>query len=325
MNTTMKAVTSRIYGGPEVMKLEEVERPTPKSGEVLIKVAASSVNPYDWHFLRGSPFFIRLVESGFLKPKNPILGADVSGTIAAVGPGVTAFKVGDDVFGDIGAGAFAQYAVAPVKKSVPKPKSIPHIETGVIGIAGLTALQAVREWGQVRRGQSVLINGASGGVGVYAVQIAKYLGAEVTGVCSGRNVDMVRDIGADHVIDYQRQDFTERANKYDVIIDLAANRSIKEIKQAMAERSVWVHVGFNFKNMAIGGLFGRWLFSDTGKDFVLKVAEVNQADLQTLGELLAEVHIKSVIDRSYELQDTAIAIEYIETMRARGKVAIRVE
>lgn len=325
MNATMMAVTSRRYGGPEVMRYEEVARPGPKAGEVLIKVASSSVNPYDWHFLRGTPAFIRLVQSGLIKPKNIVLGADVSGTIVALGAGVTEFQVGESVFGDIGFGAFAQYATASTKRIVHKPKDVPHIETGAIGIAGITALQAVREWGRVRRGDKVLINGASGGVGIYAVQIAKYLGAEVTGVCSTRNVEMVRELGCDHVIDYTRQDFTERANKFDVIIDLAANRSIQEMKRAMAERSKWVLVGYNFANMAIGGLFGRWLFSDTGKDFVLKVAGINKDDLRTLGEMLAEGTLKSVIDRSYELQDTAIAIEYIETMRARGKVAIRVE
>lgn len=320
----MRAMTSRTYGGPEVLKLEDLDRPSPQANEVLIKVAASSVNPYDWHFLRGSPFFIRLMASGFSKPKNIVLGADVSGTIAAVGEGLTEYQVGDEVFGELEGGCWAEYAVASLDKIAKKPQAVSHLDAGVVGIAGLTALQAVRDWAQVKKGQSVLINGASGGVGTYAVQIAKYWGAEVTAVCSGRNAELVRELGADHVIDYQKQDFTERANTYDVIIDTAANRSIKDIKKAMAPRSKWVLIGFNFKNMLLGGLFGRWLFSDSGKEFVMKVAEVNHEDLKTLGELLANGTIRSPIDRTYPLEETPIAVEYVETMRARGKVAIEV-
>ena len=320
----MQAVTSRTYGGPEIMKFEEIDRPTPGPNEVLIKVAASSVNPYDWHFLRGSPFFIRFAGSGFPKPKHTVLGADVSGTIAAVGEGVTEYQIGDEVFGELESGCWAEYAIAPLDKITAKPETVSHLDAGVVGIAGLTALQAVRDWAQVKKGQSVLINGASGGVGAYAVQIAKYWGAEVTAVCSGRNVELVRELGAEHVIDYQKQDFAERANTYDVIIDTAANRSIKDIKKAMAPRSKWVLVGFNFKNMLLGGLFGRWIFSDSGKEFVMKVAEVNSEDLKTLGELLEKGTVRSLIDRTYPLNETPIAVEYVETMRARGKVAIEV-
>ncbi|WP_299345487.1 NAD(P)-dependent alcohol dehydrogenase [uncultured Maritalea sp.] len=325
MSDTMQAITSRAYGGPEVMRLEQVERPVPSDDQVLIKVAASSVNPYDWHFLRGSPFFIRLAASGLFKPKNVVLGADVAGVVAGVGRNVKKLKVGDEVFGDIGAAAFAQYAVAKPEKLALKPKEVSFLDAGVVGIAGLTALQAVRDWGEVKAGQKVLVNGASGGVGTYAVQIAKALGAEVTGVCSTPNVALVKSLGADHVIDYKKEDFTQNGVAYDVIIDLAANRSISDTKRAMAPVSKWVLVGFNLKNMLMGGLFGRWLFSEMGKAFVLKVAEVTSEDLETLGAMLASGEIRSVIDRAYPLKDTPIAIEYIETMRAKGKVAIEIE
>lgn len=325
MSDKMQAITSRTYGGPEVMTLEQVDRPVPNDDQVLIKVAASSVNPYDWHFLRGSPFFIRLVSSGLFKPKNHILGADVAGTVEKVGANVEKFKVGDQVFGDIGAAAFAQYAVASPDKLAKKPENVSFKDAGVAGIAGLTALQAVRDWAEVKAGQKVLINGASGGVGTYAVQIAKAFGAEVTGVCSTRNVELVRALGADHVIDYKKQDFTRNGVAYDVIIDLAANRSISDTKRAMAPMRRWVLVGFNLKNMLLGGLFGRWLFSDSGKAFVLKVAEANAEDLATIGEMMATGKVHSVIDRTYTLKDTPIAIEYIETMRAKGKVGIEIE
>ncbi|MGJ8527947.1 NAD(P)-dependent alcohol dehydrogenase [Maritalea sp.] len=324
MNDKMQAITSRTYGGPEVMKLEQVERPEPRLNQVLVKVAATSINPYDWHFLRGSPFLIRLAESGLFAPKNIVLGADVSGTIEAVGKNVTAFKPGDEVFGDIGVGGFAQYAVCAPNRLSLKPQNVSFADAGVVGIAGLTALQALRDWGQVKPGQKVLINGASGGVGTYAVQIAKQLGAEVTGACSTANVELVRSLGADHVIDYKKTDFTQEPTKYDVIIDLAANRSIGDIKRAMLPKSVWVLVGLNIKNMLMVGLFGRWLFTESGKNAVLKIAEVLPEDLKTLGNMLAEGDVRPVIDRSYALKDTPIGVEYVETMRAKGKVAITV-
>lgn len=324
MGDKMQAMTSREYGGPEIMKLEELDRPAPKDDQVLIKVAYTSVNPFEWHHLRGEPWLMRMANKALFKPHVHVLGADVSGVVEAVGTKVTRFKPGDEVFGDIGFGAFAQYAVGAEKKLVHKPKDVSFQDVGVVGIAGLTALQAVRDWGEVKPGQKVLINGASGGVGTYAVQIAKVFGAEVTAVCSGTNVELVKGLGADHVIDYKKEDFTQNGKTYDVIIDLAASRSIKETKRAMAPVSRWVHVGFNFKNMILGGLFGRWLFSDSGKSLVLKIADVNVEDLTTLGDMLASGKIRSVIDRTYELKDTSIAVEYVETMRAKGKVAIEV-
>jgi len=325
MNERMMAVTNDTYGGPEAMKFEEVARPVPKDDEVLVKVVATSVNPYDWHILRGSPWFIRMAENSYARPKQLVLGADISGTIEAVGKHVVKFKVGDEVFGDINHGAFAQYAKARVDLLTHKPKDVSHMDAGVVGIAGLTALQSVRDWGQVKQGQQVLIIGASGGVGTYAVQIAKSLGAAVTGVCSTANIEMVKALGADHVIDYTKQDFAELDQKYDVVIDIAANRTSADIKKAMKPKSIWVLVGMNLKNMAKIGLFGRWLFSESGKAAIVKIAEVLPADLKTLGEMLSAGTIKSQVDRTYTLQDTPTAIEYIETMRAKGKVGITVE
>ncbi len=320
----MKAITSRTYGGPEVMKLEQIDRPVPSADEVLVKVAVSSINPYDWHQLRGEPWIVRAANKAISKPPKVVLGADVSGIVEAVGANVKTFKQGDEVFGDIGFGAFAEYAVADPKRLTLKPAAVSFADAGVVGIAGLTALQAVRDWGQVKQGQKVLINGASGGVGTYAVQIAKSLGAEVTGVCSTSNIELVKSLGADHVIDYKKTDFTQENIKYDVIIDLAANHSISDVKQAMAAKSVWVLVGMNLKNMMLVGLFSRWLFSETGKSAILKIAEVVASDLTRLGELLASGEMRSVVDRTYPLAETPIAVEYVETSRAKGKVGIRI-
>lgn len=325
MSEQMQAVTSRRYGGPEVMRYERIERPVPDADQVLIKVAASSVNPYDWHSLRGEPWLVRLAGKSFFKPPHIVLGADVAGTIVSVGANVETFKPGDAVFGDIETGAFAQYACSTADKLTLKPDNVSFADAGVVGIAGLTALQALRDWAGVTEGDRVLVNGASGGVGTYAVQIAKVLGAEVTAVCSTPNQKLVRDLGADHVIDYKVEDFTRAGPRYDVVLDLAANRSIGDITRVMAPSGKWLLVGFKLSTMLAVGLFGRWLVRDAGRSAVIKIAEVVAADLAILGNMLASGRIRSVIDRTYPLKDTAGAIEYIETMRARGKVAIAVD
>jgi len=325
MNERMQAMTSRRYGGPEVMRYEMIERPVPNDGQVLIKVAASSVNPYDWHSLRGEPWLVRLAEKSFFAPRHIVLGADVAGTIVSVGAGVETFKPGDEVFGVIGTGAFAQYACSTADKLTLRPGNVSLPDTGVVGIAGLTALQGLRDWAGVTRGDRVLINGASGGVGTYALQIAKVFGAEVTAVCSAANLNLVRDLGADHVIDYGLEDFTRTGQQYDVVMDLAANRSIGDIKRAMAPSGRWLLVGFNMATMLALGLFGRWLVRDGGRSATIKIAEVVASDLAILGDMLASGKIRSVIDRTYPLKDTAGAIEYIETMRAKGKVAIAID
>lgn len=324
MTELMQAVTSRIYGGPEVMCTERIERPVPDADQVLIKVAASSVNPYDWHFLRGEPWLMRLAEKSLFKPKHIVLGADIAGTIMAVGANVKKFKPGDDVFGDIGAGAFAQYACSTPDKLTLKPEHVSFADAGVVGIAGLTALQALRDWAGVTAGDKVLVNGASGGVGTYAVQIAKALGAEVTGVCGTTNLELVRGLGADHVIDYKAEDFTRAGTRYDVVLDLAANRTIGDVKNVLAPTGKWILVGFNLGTMLTVGVFGRWLFRDAGKSAVIKITEILADDLATLGEMLTSGQIRSVIDRTYPLKDIPKAIEYVETLRAKGKVAIAV-
>lgn len=324
MTELMRAVTSRRYGGPEVMHTERIERPVADADQVLIKVAASSVNPYDWHSLRGEPWLVRLAEKSFFKPKNIVLGADISGTIVAVGENVGKFNPGDEVFGVIDTGAYAELACSTPDKLTLKPGNVSFADAGVVGIAGLTALQALRDWAGVKEGDSVLVNGASGGVGTYAVQIAKVLGAEVTAVCSTTNLELVRDLGADQVIDYKVEDFTGAETRYDVVLDLAANRSVDDVKSVMTPSGKWILVGFNMATMIKVGLFGRWLFRDSGQSAVIKIADVLAEDLVTLGEMLAAGQIRSVIDRTYPLEDTPKAIEYIETMRAKGKVAIAV-
>ena len=225
----MKAIVYYNYGPPDVLQLEEIEKPVPNDNQVLVKIRAVSVNPYDWHFMEGIPYIARLLAFGPLKPKSPRLGVDFSGTVEAVGKNVTQFKPGDEVFGGKG-GAFAEYVVIAEKFLVTKPANITFEQAGSVQIAGLTALQGLRDKGKIQPGQKVLINGASGGVGTFAVQIAKHLGAHVTGVCSGRNVELVRSLGADHVIDYTKEDFTKSGQRYDVIIDNVGNRSLSEIQ-----------------------------------------------------------------------------------------------
>ena len=225
----MKAIVYYNYGPPDVLQLEEIEKPVPNDNQVLVKVRAVSVNPYDWHFMEGIPYIARLLAFGPLKPKSPRLGVDFSGTVEAVGKNVTQFKPGDEVFGGK-VGAFAEYVVIAEKFLAMKPANITFEQAGSVQIAGLTALQGLRDKGKVQPGQKVLINGASGGVGTFAVQIAKHFGAHVTGVCSGRNVELVRSLGADHVIDYTKEDFTKSGQRYDVIIDNVGNRSLLRIQ-----------------------------------------------------------------------------------------------
>ncbi|MCH8223508.1 MAG: NAD(P)-dependent alcohol dehydrogenase, partial [Chloroflexi bacterium] len=241
----MKAITQHKYGSPDVLELQEVDKPVVQDDQVLVRVQAASVNPLDWHFLRGTPRFGRL-EMGLLKPKNKILGADVAGRVEAVGRDVTQFQPGDEVFGsayESGLGAFAEYVCVTENACVLKPASMTFEEAAAVPTAAITALQGLRDKGQVQSGQKVLINGASGGVGTFAVQIAKSLGAEVTGVCSTGNLDMVRSIGADQVIDYTREDFTQNGQRYDLIIDAVGNRSVSDLKRALSPKGTCVIIG----------------------------------------------------------------------------------
>jgi NADPH:quinone reductase-like Zn-dependent oxidoreductase len=321
----MKAFVHRKYGSPETLKLEEVEKPSPKDNEVLIKVKASSVNPLDWHVLRGSPYFIRF-QLGLFRPKNKSIGADMAGIVEAVGSAVTGFKPGDEVFSDIhpnGSGGFGEYVSVPEEVLVLKPSNISFEEAAAIPIAGLTALQGLRDHGKIEAGKKVLINGASGGVGTYAVQIAKSYGAEVTAVCSTRNQEQAKSIGADHLIDYSKEDFTQNGQQYDLIFEGVGNKSVKELKRALSPNGIVVMVGFSgmgkmFKFMMQAPRVGK----KSNQKMATMLAEMNQPDMSKLGELLESGTITSIIDKKYPLEELPEAIAYVEEGHARGKVVI---
>jgi 2-desacetyl-2-hydroxyethyl bacteriochlorophyllide A dehydrogenase len=322
----MKAIVYTKYGSPDVLNLREVEKPAPKDHEVLVKVHAASANPADWHLIRGRPAFARL-SMGLFKPKNTIPGLDVAGQIEATGSNVTEFKPGDEVFGSCGwGGGFAEFVCVIEKNLVIKPAHLTFEEAAAVNVAALTALQGLRPEGMIKSGQKVLINGASGGVGTFAVQIAKWLGAEVTGVCSTRNLEMVQSIGADHVIDYTKEDFTRNEQKYDFILDTIGNRSVVDYKRALNEKGNCVIVGFT----SLGRLFEHMLLGPLGssaggkKVGLMGTAQTNKKDLTILKELLESGKIKPVIDRKYSLSEAAEAIRYLEKGHARGKVVIRV-
>jgi len=325
--TTMKAIVYRCYGPPEVLALEAVAKPEPAHNEVLVKVAAAAINPLDWHYMRGQPYFMRLF-SGIGKPKVTRLGVDFAGTVEAVGADVTLFKVGDRVFGGR-SGALAEYVVVREDRALAlKPENITFAEAAAVPIAAITALQAVHDKGAVRPGQRVLVNGASGGVGTFAVQIAKAHGAEVTGVCSTRNVELVRSIGADHVIDYKQADFTQGTERYDVIIDNIGNHSLLALRRVLEPEGVVVMIGGSGNAQWIGPLLrpiGAAVLSPfVSQRFAGLLAELNPEDLRVLGDLLASGKMKSVIDRHYPLSEVPAAIAYLEEGRARGKVVIDV-
>jgi NADPH:quinone reductase-like Zn-dependent oxidoreductase len=320
----MRAIVYDKYGSPEVLKCEEVEKPTPGNGEVLVKVQAASVNPYDWHFMRGLPYFVRLM-AGLTRPKERRLGVDGAGYAEAVGRNVTQFKAGDAVFGTC-RGAFAEYACAPERALARKPDSVTFEQAATVPIAGLTALQGLRDKGNIRAGVKVLINGAAGGVGTFAVPIAKSFGAEVTGVCSTRNVEMVRSIGADEVIDYSRQDFTRLGRRYDLVFDCIGNHSLRECRSVMNPKGIFV---------GVGGATGRWMFGlivrwaavllsspFLNQKFLTFMAKPNSEDLAAIAELMAAGKLTPVIDRRYGLNDVPEAIRYLEAGHARGKVVI---
>ena len=322
----MKAIVYCDYGSPEVLKLEDIEKPTPADDQLLIRVRAASVNPLDWHYMRGTPYFMRL-GAGLRKPEETRLGVDFAGTVEAVGKNVTQFKAGDDVFGGR-TGAFAQYVTARERNIVAKPANITFEQAASVPIAAITALQAVRDKGKVKPGQKVLINGASGGVGTFAVQIAKWLGANVTGVSSTKNVELVKSLGADQVIDYTRQNFTEGSERYDVIIDNVGNHPLSAYRRVLNPKGIYVMVG---------GEKGKWIspmdrvaamyvyskFVDQQMGMML--ANINKADLGILGDLMKTGKVTPVIDRRYPLSQLPEAIGYLEEGHARGKVVITVD
>jgi NADPH:quinone reductase-like Zn-dependent oxidoreductase len=316
----MKAIVYTKYGSPsEVLELKEVEKPTPKDGEVLVKIYASSINWADEAAVRGKPFLVRATH-GLLKPKNTILGTDIAGQVEAVGRDVKQFQPGDDVFGDIGGfgfGAFAEFVSVPENTLAPKPANLTFEEAAAVPQYAVVALQGLRDEGQIQPGQKVLINGASGGIGTFAVQIAKSFGAEVTGVCSTRNLDMVRSIGADHVIDYTQEDFTQKEQRYDLILDIVANRSVSDNKRALSPTGSYVAVAFS-----TSALFTR---GSGDKKAVQLSHEPNVNDLVYMKELIEAGKVVPVIDRSYPLSEVADAMRYYGEGHPAGKIVITVE
>ncbi len=323
----MKAVVYTQYGAPsDVLQFKEVEKPTPSDHEVLIKVHAASVNAADWHIVRADPFLARFA-TGLLKPRHTIPGADVAGRVEAVGSNVTLFRPGDEVFGDLSAcgwGAFAECVCASEDALVLKPSNKPFEQAAAVPLAAVTALQGLRDKGQIKAGQKVLINGASGGVGTFAVQIAKSFGAEVTGACSTNKMDMVRSLGADHVIDYTQEDFTRNGQRYDLILAANGNRSISDYKRALSPEGIYVTTGGAMAQMTQAMFQGSWISMTGSKKMGNMLARPNQKDLTFVRELLETGKVVPMIDRRYSLLKVSEAIQYLEKGHAKGKVVITV-
>jgi NADPH:quinone reductase-like Zn-dependent oxidoreductase len=325
----IKAIVYCEYGSSN-LKLQDIEKPSPDDDQVLVKVRAASVNPLDWHFIEGTPYAMRMLGVGLRKPKETRLGVDYAGTVEAVGKNVAAFKVGDDVFGGK-TGAFAEYVCVKQDKAIAlKPASITFDEAAAVPIAGLTALQGLRDKGKVQPGDAVLINGASGGVGTFAVQIAKSLGANVTGVCSTRNLEMVRSLGADQVIDYTKEDVSKGDQRFDVILDNVGTQSMSAFKHLLKEKGRYVLIGGG--GTGDQGLIGPFInpikllfLTLRGKqEMSMMLADLNQKDLTAFADLMQAGKVKAVIDHTYPLSDLAGAIRYLEQGHARGKVIIKV-
>jgi NADPH:quinone reductase-like Zn-dependent oxidoreductase len=320
----VRAIKRSDYGAPDVLEFSEMEVPAADDDEVLIRVRATSVNPYDWHLMRGKPYLMR-AQSGLRRPKVTRLGADVAGTVEAIGRNVTEFHVGDAVFGHA-AGAFAEYVCGRPRNLAPKPEGVPFEDAATLNIAGLTALQGLRDSGHLQAGHRVLVNGASGGVGTFAVQIAAHMGAEVTGVCSSRNLELVRSLGAAHTVDYTRDDFAATDRRYDVILDTVATQSPSVCRRILQPEGVCVAVG----SLSMGDWIGPLAFLAGVKlagmfrsqTMTSMLATTNDEDLSTLGEMTAAGSVKPVIDRVFPLEATAAAVAHVEAGHTRGKVVI---
>jgi NADPH:quinone reductase-like Zn-dependent oxidoreductase len=328
----MKTFVLRSYGSSDMLDLTDVDKPVPADGEVLVRVHATSVNPYDWHHMRGEPYVARLMPGtlALRSPKLRILGCDVAGQVEAVGPGVTGFRPGDDVFALIQQGGFAEYVSVPAAQLAPKPANLTYEQAAAVPMAAITALGALRGFGRLESGQRVLINGASGGVGTFAVQLARAFGARVTGVCSPRNADLVRSIGADDVIDYTTADFTRRGERYDLIVDIAGSRSVTACRRALTRGGTLV---------VVGGQAGRWL-QPAGHAFSvlavgpfvsqrmvmaqIVISAANVADLILLTGLIEDGKVTPVVDRRYTFDDIQVAVRYQEEGHATGKVVVAV-
>lgn len=320
----MKAIVYHQYGSPDVLRLEDIPQPELAEDRVLVRVHAASPNPYDWHFMRGKPWIMR-IGSGFLKPKQIRLGADLAGVVEAVGRQVTMFKPGDAVFGQ-GVGAFAEYVVVKPTSVARKPANLTFEQAATIPIPGYTALQALRDHGKVTAGHTVLINGASGGVGTFAVQIAKAFGAEVTGVCSGRNAELVRSIGADHVIDYTKEDFVSGERRYDLILDNVGSRSLSDCRRMLTPSGKYVLIGadrdrggplFRFVKVSILSMLG-------SRNITGMMARPRQEDLYVMKDLIEAGKVTPVIDRAFPLREVPEAMRYLEEGHVRGKIVITV-
>jgi NADPH:quinone reductase-like Zn-dependent oxidoreductase len=325
---TMKAIVRDRYGSPDVLQLKDVDRPVIDDDSMLVRVRAASINAYDWHMMRGLPFLARMGE-GLRRPKNGAMGVDMAGQVEAVGKNVTEFRPGDEVFG-ARHGALAEYVSGTAKSAlVPKPAGLTFEQAAAINMAGTTALQGLRDKGQLKQGQRVLINGASGGVGTFAVQIAKALGAHVTAVCSTRNVELVRSLGADEVIDYTKDDFTRSGQRYDLILDVAASRSLSDCRRVLGPSGALVVVGAAGSGRQMAPIVARLLAAAVSSRFSSQkmlpfLAHNSREDLMILKELIEAGKVRPVIDRTYPLSETAEAIRYLETGHARAKVVISV-
>jgi NADPH:quinone reductase-like Zn-dependent oxidoreductase len=326
----MEAVVHCAYGPPDVLRLEHVEKPVPEEGQLLVRVRAASLNPLDWHVIRGTPYFMRMM-AGLRKPKDIQVGVDFAGTVEAVGSKVTRFQPGDAVFGGRD-GAFAQYLTVSEDRAVTAmPTNITFPQAAGIPVAGITALQALRDRAQARPGQRILINGASGGVGTFAVQIAKAYGAHVTGVCSTRNVDLVRSLGADDVIDYKKEDFTQGDRKFDVILDNVGNRSLAECRRALVPEGKYILIGGGGpQEQGIIGPMWKVLGAAVKDKFVSQdmrffMASMNGKDLTALAGLIQSGKVTPVVDRQYPLGQVREAVAYLEEGHARGKVVLTLE
>ena len=313
----LRVIVFTRYGNPDVLELRELEKPTPKDDDVLIRVRAAALNPLDWHIMRGLPYILRM-QYGLIKPKSGRLGVDFAGTVEAVGKNVTQFRPGDDVFGARN-GAFAEYVCTQGKALAAKPANLTFEQAAAVPVAGFTALQGLRDKGRVQPGQGVLINGASGGVGTFAVQLAKLFGAEVTGVCSTKNLEMVRSLGADHVIDYTQEDFTRSGQRYDLLVDCVGNHPLSTCRRVMSPTGTYVMVGGPLIRMLTVGVLSRVV----RQSLVAFIASPNAADLIYMKELIEAEKLTPVIDRCYTLDEAPEAMRYLAEGHARGKVVLR--
>lgn len=321
----MKAVLYESYGSPlAALQIREIAKPAPKDNQVLVRVRAASINAMDWRRFAMSSLLSRLMTGGWLKPKDTAMGTDIAGQVEAVGENVTRFKPGDEVFG-FAHGSFAEYALARETNLTLKPANRSFAEAAAVPVAALTALQAIRFAGGIQAGQSVLIQGASGGVGVYAVQLAKAFGAEVTAVCSARNLDMARSLGADHVIDYAKEDFARNGKRYDLIMAVNGYRSLFAYRRALKLQGVYVCAGGALSQFLQAMLFGKWLSQKGGRRLgSMGIAKINQEDLASLSEFFKDGKIAPVIDRTYPLDEIVDAMQYIIEQHAQGKIIIQI-